>query len=268
MVMARAADDNSIRAAAQRAVLLGASNLSRCMPAVLEAAQLARGGPLEMFFACGHGRSYGLASKFFGRTLPGIVQSEIWAALAERPAAPTTALVTDIGNDLLYGASPAQIAAWVAECIDRLLQLETRPVVTALPLMNLASLSAARFRFFRTLFFPPCRLGLEQICAAARELDERVREIAAARGATVVEPRGAWYGLDPIHIRYRHAPAAWNEVLAAWSETRAARGKRLSLTTSLRMHRLKPAQRWVGGREQRAAQPVERRADGTTLWLY
>ena len=252
----------------RRAILLGASNLSRCMPAVLEAVQLAHGTPSEVFFACGHGRSYGASSRFFGRTLPGIVECGLWEALAERPAVPSTALVTDIGNDLLFGAPPKQIADWVSECVDRLHTRQARVVLTALPLVNLAALSPARFKFFRTLFFPPCRLSLTEICEMARELDERVRQIAAQRGVTVVEPRGAWYGIDPIHIQFRHAPAAFREVLAAWSEEASVEGRRLSLRASLVMHRLKPAQRIVRGREQRTAQPALTRADGTTLWLY
>lgn len=255
-------------AAPRRAILLGASNLSRGMPAVLEAAQLSRGAPLEVFCACGHGRSYGAKSSLLGRTLPGIIECGLWEALAKRHAVPTTALVTDIGNDLLFGASPPQIAAWVGECVDRLLAQQARAVLTALPLVNLETLSPARFKFFRTLFFPACRISLPEICEAARELDERVRQLAASRMVPVVEPRGAWYGMDPIHIRIRDAHAAWREVLAVWSEDAAAEGQRLSWRSSLAMHRLKPAQRWVRGREQRAAQPALERADGTTLWLY
>lgn len=252
----------------RRAILLGASNLSRCMPAVVEAAQISRGTPLELFFACGHGRSYGAKSSLLGRTLPGIVECGLWEALALRPAVPTTALITDIGNDLLFGASPEQIAAWVGACADRLLARQASAAVTALPLVNLEALSPARFKFFRALFFPACRIGMREICEAARELDQRVRQMAASRGIPIVEPRGAWYGLDPIHIRYREAHLAWREILSAWSDEAAAEGRRLSMRASLAMHRLKPEQRWVRGRERRAEQPALKRADGTTLWLY
>jgi hypothetical protein len=253
---------------ARRAVLLGASNLVRTMPTVLEAALLSGPGACEVFFACGHGRSYGVNSSVLGRRLPGIIECGLWDALEGRPPARTTALITDIGNDLLYQAPPQQIAGWVETCLDRLLELGARPVVTSLPLMNLASLSPARFKFFRTLFFPPCRLTLEQVRAAAHELDERVRQLAQSRGVPVVAPRGDWYGIDPIHIRYGHAPSAWGEILAAWSDQPTPQAGRMSWRAWYKLHRLRPAQRWLWGIEQRAEQPIHRRDDGTTLWFY
>lgn len=253
---------------ARRVVLLGASNLVRTMPTVLEAALLSGTGTCEVFIACGHGRSYGQHSKIFGRRLPGIVECGLWESLAERPTAPTTALITDIGNDLLYEAPVPQIAGWVETCLDRLLTMGARPVITGLPLMNLDTLSPARFKFFRTLFFPPCRLTLEQVRENAEQLDGQVRRIAQARGVAVAEPRGDWYGIDPIHIRYRHAPGAWREILAAWSDAETALAGRMTWRAWARLHRLRPAQRWMWGIEQRAVQPVLRRPDGTTLWLY
>lgn len=248
--------------------MLGASNLVRTMPTVLETAILCGTGACEVFLACGHGRSYGQSSRILGRRLPGIVQCGLWEELQRRPPAPTTALITDIGNDLLYQAPVPQIAQWVQTCLDRLLALGAKPVVTALPLMNLAALSPARFKFFRTLFFPPCRLTLEQIREHAHQLDEQVRRIAQARGVAIAEPRGDWYGIDPIHIRYRHAPSAWREILAGWSDAETAQAGRMSWRAWARLHRLRPAQRWMWGREQLAAQPVQRRPDGTTIWMY
>jgi hypothetical protein len=266
--MASAPDSDPTSAPAQRAILLGASNLVRSMPAVLEAVHLSRGGPLEVFLACGHGRSYGATSRILGRALPGIVHCGLWEALAERPPLETTALVTDIGNDLLYGSSPAVIAGWVETCLDRLQSLGARPVITALPLGNLTALSAARYKFFRTLFFPPCKLSLSQMREAAHQLDERIRQFARLRQVPIMELRSDWYGLDPIHIRYRHAPTAWHEILSHWSEQQVPQGGRMSWRTWLALHRLKPAERIFLGREQRSEQPALRRPDGTTLWLY
>ena len=103
-----------------RVVLLGASNLTRGISIVVETARLVLGAPLEVFVAMGHGRSYGKPSRILGRTLPGIVECDLWAALKERPALPTFALVTDIGNDVAYGYETGAIASWVEACLDRL----------------------------------------------------------------------------------------------------------------------------------------------------
>jgi hypothetical protein len=135
-------------------------------------------------------------------------------------------------------------------------------------LANLGTLSPARFKLFRTLLFPGRRHSLGDLCAAAHELDHRLRQLAAVRNIPLVEPRSAWYGIDPIHIRYRHAPDAWREVLAPWSDTQTSQAQHMSWWSWMQMHRLRPEQRWVFGIEQRGVQPALRRADGTTLWLY
>jgi len=71
--------------------------------------------------ALGHGRSYGAHSKFVVRTLPGILQSGLWRHLESLSTVPTRALVTDIGNDILYGFSAEQTLAWTARpwCVCR-----------------------------------------------------------------------------------------------------------------------------------------------------
>jgi hypothetical protein len=252
----------------RRAILLGASNVDRGLPTVVETALLCGGGPLELFLACGRGRSYGIESRFMGRVLPGITECGLWQALASRPAMPTSALLTDIGNDLLYEVPVRQIAGWVEACLDRLLAMQARPVITALPLANVAGLSPARFKFFRTMFFRRCGLSLEQVSDATRQLDEQIQQIARARGVPLIDPRSTWYGFDPIHIRFGSVPAAWCEILAPWNTGAPLQGRPMSWLAWCRMQRLKPERCWVRGIERQTTQPALRCADGTTVWLY
>src|SRR5712671_2746547 len=114
----------------RRVVLLGASNLTRGISTVIETAWSLLGSPLEVLAALGHGRSYGLSSRILGRELPGIRQSGLWEALAAAPRAETAALVTDVGNDLLFGATVASILEWVSESLGRLAAVEARTVLT------------------------------------------------------------------------------------------------------------------------------------------
>jgi len=72
----------------RRVVLLGASNMTRGLAGVLGA--LLRLWPddrLDAFAAVGHGRSYGAQSWVAGRSLPGILQSNLWESLSQSPAA-------------------------------------------------------------------------------------------------------------------------------------------------------------------------------------
>jgi hypothetical protein len=254
--------------ATRRIVLLGASNLTRGISTVVATAQGIWNEPLEIVAAHGHGRSYGMTSSVLGRRLPGITQCGLWPALESLPAAPISALATDVGNDLLYGASPETIAAWLSSCVDRLEAAGAKTVLTRLPVASLQSLSPQRFAVLRRLIFPSSRLSHDQAIRLAIELDERVVELASTRELVCVSPARQWYGVDPIHIKMRHWSAAWGEILGHWSaNTPAARcGGSLARWVYLRT-RMPQQLHWFGVERMRA-QPCGRLRDGTTLAFY
>jgi hypothetical protein len=253
----------------RRVILLGASNLTRGISTVVETARGIWGRPLEVLAALGHGRSYGLRSHVLGRELPGIIRSGLWDALTAGRPVQTAALVTDIGNDLLYGASVASILDWVRESLDRLAAVEARTVLTLLPLSSVESLSEWRYWLARTCAFPRCRARLDEILIAARELNSGLVQLAADRRIPVVAPRAEWYGFDAIHIRLRFWKASWQEILAPWSDSPiAVKGARGSLTRWLYLRSLPPLERRLFGIERRAAQPAGRLRDGTTIAFY
>jgi hypothetical protein len=253
----------------RRIVLLGASNLTRGISTVVETAQTIWGTPLEVLAALGHGRSYGLRSRVLGRELPGITACGLWDALAARPPAETAAVVTDIGNDLLYGASVPTILSWVAETLDRLTALGARTVMTLLPLASVEALSEWRFKIARTCAFPKSQAQFGEILEQARDLNAGLARLAAERHVRIVEQCGAWYGFDAIHIRLRQWRTAWAEILAPWSDApTSAPAARGSLTRWLYLRSLPPLERKLFGRTRRAAQPSGRLRDGTTIALY
>ena len=75
-----------------------------------------------------------------------------------------------------------------------------------------AQLGEVRFRFFRSLFFPACRLTRTQVLERATELHDRLQALCQARGIRAIETQDHWYGLDPIHIRRRHRRHAWRDI--------------------------------------------------------
>jgi len=277
------ADDGERRAALRdgppvtRLVLLGASNLTRGISTVVETAIGIWGAPLEILTALGLGRSYGMTSCVLGRTLPGILQCGLWDALSALPPVPTAALVTDVGNDIVYGASVETILAWVEECIDRLTAVAARvsvaekmPIVLTLPpIESVSALSPRRYTIVRTFAFPGCRLDRNTAISRAIQLDSGLRQLAERRGLHVVRPRSEWFGFDPIHIRPRYWSSAWSEMLSGWTDaTRAPTAARGSVARWFYLRSRAPATRKFFGIEQRAAQPCGRLRDGTTIAIY
>jgi hypothetical protein len=250
-------------------VLIGASNLTKCIATVLDCAHHAWGGPLEVLTAFGHGRSYGQASRIFGRQLPGILQCELWTSLALSPERPTTALVTDIGNDILYEQPVDRIVEWVEACLDRLAAARAETVVTLLPVENLGHISRVRFTLMRSMLVPRCRLNLATMTERAIAVNEAVRRLAEERRFIVVPQRREWYGFDPIHIRFSQRRPAWNEILGGWSNSWQARPRlAASLVRTAAVRLSVPHERRLWGLVQRRVQPALRFGDGTTVAMY
>lgn len=252
------------REPALRAILLGASNVRTSLPLLLNRLQWRAGGPVETLAACGHGRSYGTWSRFlYVRHLPGIAGCGLWRELERRPPLPTVALVTDIGNDLIYGARVGEINAWVEACLDRLARARAEIILTLLPLSRLERLSGLQVRLVATLLFPGREVHWPELLDRARELDERLRRLGRERGARLVEPAAAWYGLDPIHLRRRCRRDVWTRILSpglAGTERPPALRRRIPL--------LGAEEARLFGIALRRPQPAIHLGDGTTLALY
>jgi hypothetical protein len=253
----------------KRVVLLGASNLTRGISTVVRLAQRSFGGPLQVLAALGHGRSYGWNSRVLVRELPGIDQCGIWQALDRGSPAPTWALITDIGNDVFYGATVAEIRGGVERARDRLAAHDARVVMTLLPTDNAARISAWRFRLMRRLMFRRCTLELDEVHAMTLEINQRLLAIARGRPIELIAQRACWYGFDPIHIRLAQWPQAWSEILSTWQcEPRNDFSIEPSLSRWLYLRSLPPLERTLFGRVRRAAQPAGRLADGTTISFF
>jgi hypothetical protein len=252
-----------------RVILLGASNVTLGIATVLETCRSLWGGPLDILGAYGHGRSYGLRKSVLFRELPGITECGLWEALDRRPAAPTAALLTDVGNDLLYDVPVPEILVWVECCLDRVRQVGARTIITGLPVCNLEKVSPAKFLLMRTVLYPGCRLQYATMVERAHDLDQGLRRLGAERGVLLADTRPEWYGFDPIHIRRQHWSRAWREILGRWSKDGPPPGlPPIPLRRWVELYLLAPERRWLFGREQRRAQPAAVWADGTALSVY
>ncbi len=252
----------------RRVIVLGASNATRGLPSLIGTAQRAWGTPLEFVAAIGHGRSYGVTTRVLGRALPGILECRLWEELAQRPPAPTAALLTDIGNDLLFGTEVSVILNWLRNCLERLQPIVDRLVITRLPLASIDRCSDWHLRLLVSLLFPNSRIPLPEARARAIELDRQLISFASQYHAYVVQPEPHWYGWDPIHVTRAQRPSAWQKYLLPWTDGQPVAPASLSRERALACLRARPRQ-WAFLRVDRErAQPCARLSDGTTLSLY
>ena len=243
---------------ATRLVLLGASNLTTGLPTALATAGARLGpGPMDVLVAAGHGRSYGRWSRVLVRGLPAILDCGLWPVLAAA-GRPSHALLTDIGNDIAYGAEPAELAGWVDACLARL--SGARAIVTLLPMARLTRLAPWQYHLFKAALFPGRRLPFRVFRARLGEVNARLGDLGARHGAAVVEPPAGWYGADPIHVTRGREGAAWAAILAAWGIGKA--------DTRVTCRSLAPAWRTVCGVSLHRRQPAAVLDNGTTISLF
>lgn len=253
-----------------RIVLLGASNLTLSLRLVIQQIQSRCGGPSEVLVAAGHGRSYGQSSRVLIRELPGIIASGLWSQLESGEARPTYAFLTDIGNDVLYGYTPAQILQWIAWCVDRLQKHSAHIVMTNLPIVSIESLSQWRYQLFRNLFYPSCQLSREEAVERARIIHKGLIKLAARKHYVLCEQNPEWMSADGIHYAFWKQRAVYQHICEHFGETR----DQLGFTEGKQSF----AQRWLQhpqfaykrmlGMEKRSSQPSGLLTDQTVVSLY
>ncbi|MCA9048518.1 MAG: hypothetical protein KDA89_07305 [Planctomycetaceae bacterium] len=255
----RVAADSSSDGDSVTAVLLGASNLTLAWPRLVPLLHERCGAPLQILTAHGMGRSYFLdRSGFAFRQLPGILHCDLWNVLREVTECRSVALITDIGNDLVYGQSPLMIVDAVRQCILRLRdwRSDCRIVLTSPPVSSVEALGAVRFYLFRSALFPLSRLTLDEVRSRTAELDLRLRQLADELQIPIAQPQPHWYGLDPIHVRRRFQTEAFERIFACW-DIPAPAGRTSGTTPNSRPRGQRPqtARYWRFGREQTTPQP-------------
>ena len=248
-----------------RIVALGASNLTRGFRTIVSTARSVWGLEVEILAALGHGRSYGASSQFLFRTLPGILKAGLWAELERRPPMMTRALVTDVGNDILYGFSVERTLGWVEEVFRRLAQVTQDIVLTGLPLASVCRLSHLKFLAFRSLLVPSCRLTLTEVIERAERVNEGLVGLSNAHGVKFVQLSPAWYGFDPIHVRPSYWRTAWQEILG---ERVPGPCEVRSVAEAVRLCLMRPERRSLFGVEQVTPQSGVALQSGGQVWLY
>lgn len=248
-----------------RVVALGASNLTRGFQTIVSTARSVWGPDVEVLAALGHGRSYGAPSNFMFRTLPSILKSSLWTELACRPPMATRGLVTDVGNDILYGFSVERTLGWVEEALVRLRTVTNDIVLTDLPLASIRRLSNSKFLAFRSVLSPSCRLSLAEVIERAGRVNEGLLQLSTSYGTRFLRLNPTWYGFDPIHVRPSHWRQAWQQILGAPPEVRSGGG---SIVESVKLYFMRPERRWLFGVEQLTPQFGVVLRSGGHVWLY
>lgn len=203
----------------QQVLLFGASNLTLGWNAVI--AELVRRWqtPLNINVCLGMGRSWIGPSRVFWRVLPGITECGLWQHLP-KPSSRVAVMMTDIGNDIVYGYPPGQIFDSVRLCLDRILNWapDCEIVMTRLPIPSIQTLTPMRFRIMRLILFPGSSRTLSSILSESEQVDLGVCDLAREYPLRLIESRAEWYGFDPIHVLKRQRAEVFRHYFSHWTQ--------------------------------------------------
>jgi hypothetical protein len=260
---------SAVAAADRTVIVLGASNVSRGLARLAATVRARAAAPADVFVAAGHGRAYAVNSRVWMRRLPSILGSGLWTGLAGRAGGHRpVALVTDIGNELLYGLGVAGVAGAVRESVRRLADLGATIAITGLPLASIARVGRLRYRLMRAAYVPGCQLGLGELVEAARWLDEEIRAVSAETGADFIEQPGEWYGLDAIHLKRPRLDDLWSAAFDAWGWPRPAVPPRASFAEWATLASRGAEVRSLARVRLVTPQPAYRGPAAVRIWLY
>lgn len=195
-------------------VLLGASNLSLGWFALARHMQAClHPRPMEFMVAAGPGRAYRASGGLLNIVYPPVQSSEIFEAARRKSESGyrVIALVTDIGNDIMYGVSAEQLIGTIQQVFDQLRSVHADIFFTTLPAAFERGIHPIRFYILRTLLLPASRVSYDEAMAAIIQVNQYLREAASQEGHLIPDV-DRFLGFDEIHYGWLRAQHAWSHI--------------------------------------------------------
>jgi len=180
---------------------MGASNLARGFQALTDCrVRSLEPHPVEILHALGPGRGYCAEGGIFNIRYSSIGSSGILkSASAQRENFHrVVALITDIGNDIMYGVPVSEITACLRDLLEKLDALEADVFVHPIPLDFSKDVSKSQFRLLRAIFYPHSLIDYEKAKEAVFTINDFLR--GRAKGRVHLLPSAkSLMGVDKIH---------------------------------------------------------------------
>lgn len=194
--------------------MLGASNLARGYSALADCfvASLAP-NRVEILHAMGPGRGYCAEGGFLKIKYPPIGASGILDSISAGEETPrqVIALITDIGNDIMYGVSASEITACLSALLKQFSALDAEVFLQPIPIDLSEDVSENQFRVLRSIFFPNSAIDYEKAKEAVFAVNEFLRTHAGGR-VHLLPGVKEFMGIDKIHYSVFQSHKAWSGV--------------------------------------------------------
>ena len=198
-------------------VLLGASNLARGYSALTR--HLSKNiSTSEFLNALGPGRGYCARGGLLNFTYSPIGECKVMEsarAYAERGFR-MTVLLTDIGNDIMYGVPESSLIECLDTLIEKSLQMNAEVFLTSIHVDVSKDMGKTSFKLLKSIFYPNSPVTFDQADSAVKKLNHYLAEKSLQNERVhLVSGLGEFCGMDKIHYGLFKSHLAWSRVANA-----------------------------------------------------
>jgi hypothetical protein len=198
-------------------ILLGASNLARGYYSLTRCIKNNLGSrPVSFFNALGPGRAYCAFGGVMNVAYPPIGSSPVFSSAKGQAheASRKIALLTDLGNDIMYGVPVEKIVAEIRRIIRQLETMDADTLITPVPATLISQLTPARFRILKAVFFPRSAVDRLEAIAAIKKINQAI-DAGLGDRVTVIRGLENFMGWDKIHYGHFNFAEVWSRIAGA-----------------------------------------------------
>ena len=169
----------------------------------------------EFLNALGPGRGFCARGGVFNITYSPIQDCQVIesAQKKSKEALHTVVLITDIGNDLMYGVSADTLIASLDIMIDEILKWDADIFLTSIHINLKKDISPTIFLVLRFLFYPSSKINYEEMDFSILQINDYLeRKVNENERMHLITGLEAFVGLDKIHYSLFKTHAAWSTV--------------------------------------------------------
>ena len=202
-------------------IFLGASNLARSfygLKSCITRCVFPR--PVNFIHAMGPGRGYIRQGGMLNVTYPPILDCDILKAARDKMKnnQQVIALITDIGNDIMYGVSTDEIICGLKSLLSDLNELEASVFITPIPVDLENDIRELYFRVLRRVFFRNSSVSLHQASEAVQFINKFIIQLLN-KNIIVINEMKQFCGIDKIHYGLFQSRSAWSHIAYNLTDT-------------------------------------------------
>lgn len=194
---------------------MGASNLARGYSLLTRHISSCFGkNKVEFLNALGPGRGFCARGGMFNFTYPSIQDCRILDVAQKKSCDSRVVLITDIGNDLMYGVSAGTLIESLDGLIDKALQWDAEVFLTSIHVNLKKDVSQTTFFILKSFFYPGSNITYEETDLFIKQVNGYLKEKAGKNERVhLISGMESFAGADKIHYSLLKTHSAWEKVV-------------------------------------------------------